>query len=450
MGRISELKAKEKLTKAEQKELDELLAEAKAAQAEDKKPADADEGEEVTVPDPGDDEDEEVTEEEAKAIDSMADSIAKKSMEKVAGPLSAIVEKLSAYQAPDVKVESPKFIVDKQMGKVSVEDLAAEKVELPNRDGKKFKEVSKRTSHWITGLLLNDKEKIQLLTEGTGAQGGFLVPEDFANVLLEDLRDAVVMRQLADVRTTTSDTVHIPRVDRFPKASWRSEGAVKATSTVQFAENVLTPYSLASIVTLTKELVDDATLGVGGSVVNKVAELMTGSIAETEDRAFWVGNGSGQPTGIDNYTFDVTLSASTTDANRADTVLAAYSRLPQGYRNRASWVMNQRTLGSIRRLKDSNNQYLLLGIGVTPQPTLLGRPVYEQNDIGDGKAFFGDFSQYTIVDREGIQVAQTDVGTVAGYSAFERNLVHVRVEKRVDGELNTTRSIVEVSGLGAI
>lgn len=452
MGRIKELQSKEKLTQAEEKELNELLAEAKATDTAEPEVENADANdEEVTVPDPGDDDDE-VSEEEAKAIDSMADAIATKAQEKMAGPLKEVVESLKSYTpAPGdgVVTSAPKFIVDKQMGKVSVSDLAKEKIQLPGRADKQYQEVSKATSHWLTSLLLNDKEKLQLLTEGTGAAGGFLVPEDFANVLVEDVRDQVVMRQLADVITTTSDTVHVPRLDKRPHASWRSEGAVKATSTVQFLENVLTPYSLASIVTLSKELVDDASLGVNGSIVSKVAQIMSQSIAETEDQAFWVGDGSGKPTGIDNYSF-TTLTASTTDSNRADTVLSAYSRLPQGYRNRAAWVMNNRTLGSIRRVKDTNGNYLLLGIGVTPQPTLLGRPVYEQNDIGDGKAFFGDFSLYTIVDREGIQVAQTDVGTVAGYSAFERNLVHVRVEKRVDGELNLTNGIIEVTGLGAI
>ena len=62
---------------------------------------------------------------------------------------------------------------------------------------------------------------------------------------------------------------------------------------------MLTPYSLAVIVPLSNELVADARLGVGGSIVNYIANLMSASISEEQERAFWVGSGTGQPSGVD-------------------------------------------------------------------------------------------------------------------------------------------------------
>lgn len=99
--------------------------------------------------------------------------------------------------------------------------------------------------------------------------------------------------------------------------------------------------------------------------------------------------------------------------------------------------------------KDSQNNYLMTGLADTNSDRLVGRPVFEQNNIPDGVAFFGDFSYYYIADRQGMRTKVSDEATVASNSAFERDLTHVRVEKRVDGELALTAAVIEVTGLGA-
>lgn len=431
MSRIKELRdklAKDGLSDAEQKELDELLAEAKEAE------------EETDVP-----EDEDVEEEAKKLVDA----IHKQSSEDVkslSDKLDKVLEGLTDKKEEEAK-EGTRFVVDKSLGKVTVDKLSEAEVKLPGRENKQYKSVSKITTNFIEALFQGDKQKIQVLVEGTDALGGFLVPEEWANVIDEDRRDAVVMRQLAEVINVSTNTFHYPLLDTRPHVSWRSEAAVKATTTVQWSEIVLTPYSLAGIVTLSNEVVADA--NVGGSIVNAVTQVLVRAIAEEEETQFWTGNGSGRPTGIDNYTFvTIDAGAGASDSAIADTYVRAYSRLPQGYRNVAVWAMNSKTMGKLRTLKDSNNNYLMQGLGMTPLPTLLGRPVYEVNALGDEKVFFGDFSDYKIAQREGVRVDTSDSATVASYSAFERNLLHIRVEERVDGELVRTTGIVELSNVG--
>lgn len=434
MGRIKELLDKKKqdaLTEEEKKELDLLLAESKEA-------------ENVEVPeedDKGDDESEE------EAIDKMAEQLADKASARVNNSLEKILAKLEDKGGEEVTTER-KLIYDPKLGKkVSGDELSKIKIAVPNREGKAHKEVSMKTVHFLSALMDGDVQKLQVLVEGTGSKGGFLVPDEFANLIVEDIRDESVMRKIADVITTNSDTLHLPNLASRPKAAFRAEAAVKNTSTVDFGETVFTPYSLAAIVSLSNELVADASLGVNGSIVNYVSQLMAQSLREREEKAFWVGNGSGQPTGIDNYTFR-TVTAAPTDASRADSFIQAYMRTPQGYRARGVWVANSGTIENALELKDTQGNYLLRRLGETPQLTILGRPVYEVNDLGGGKAFFGDFSYYKIVDREGIQVRVSDEATVAGVSGFERNITHVRVEKRVDAELTLTDPITEMAGLG--
>ena len=82
-----------------------------------------------------------------------------------------------------------------------------------------------------------------------------------------------------------------------------------------------------------------------------------------------------------------------------------------------------------------------------PTTRLGGSPVYEQNDLPTDILLFGNFSYYQIVDRQGITVDFSTEATVAGSSAFEKNLVYVRCESRVDGELTLTNAVRKISGL---
>lgn len=434
MGRIKELQEKASLTVDEQKELDELLAEAKAADGVEVEQAD-----------------------EEKALDEAAKKLADKAVadaeDRISKSIDKLTEKLSkGFEVADdakITVDSPRFIVDKKYGKKTVEELDDIKETITERatKGKKVTEISRKSLNFVQAWLTGDKQKLQVLVEGTGSRGGFLVPDDYADMIVEDIRDASTMRGLADVMTTTSDTLHLPNLASRPQAAFRSEAAVKQTSTVDFGENVFTPYSIATIVGLSNELVADAQLGVGASIVNKVAEYMATAIAEREDRAFWTGNGTGQPTGISTYTLG-TMSGGITDTTRADALIQTYFRLPQGYRNRAVWAASSATLERMRSLKDSQNNYLMGAITGTATPTILGRPVVEANWVANGTVYFGDFSYYVIVDREGLEVRVSDEAVVASTSAFENNLTYVRVEKRVDGELTLAGAIRSITSMG--
>lgn len=423
MGLLKELQAKKlagTLTEDEAKQLQELEADIKESAT---------------------------NEDEEKAIDDLSTKLVDSLTEKMK-PMTDLAEKLSKVEQPKVEVTGEaKFIVDSEMGRVAVEKLDEVKVEVPDRkaNGKKHTAVSKKTLHFLEALINQDRQKLQVLVEGTGARGGFLVPEDFVNIIIEDRRDVTVMRNLATVLNVTTDTIHIPGLASRPKAFWRSEGAVKSTTTVDFAETVLTPYSLAAIVPLSNELVADASLG--GNIVSLVARVMSRALAEEEDKAFWEGNGSGKPTGIDNYSFS-TIVAAGSDSGRADAIINSIYRLSQGYRNGAAFVANRNTWAKVATLKDTQNNYLLSDLGSAAAPRLRGLATYEQNDIPDGKMFVGDFSYYYIADRQGITVDVSQEATVAGQSAFERNLTFVRVEERVDGELTLTQPIVEIQGLG--
>lgn len=440
MGKIAELlekKALNTLTEEEKQELDMLLKEAALAEGGDE----------------GGESDDEADDESVDALAQKMADIMTKSADVQNARFEKLLKSMEEKKTPESK-GSVQFIVDKKLGKThTVEELSEIKVVLPGRKeaGKEYQNVTQKTVEWFSALYSGDHQKLQILSEGTAADGGYLVPEEFANVITEDIRDINVMRSIASVMTTTSDTVHIPSLISRPKAAWRAEKATKNTSTATFSENVLTPYSLAVIVGLSNELVADARLGVGGSIVNYIAGLMSVSLSEAEENAFWNGNGSGKPTGVDNYTLrTVNAGAGATDAQKADAIVQAYHMTPQGYRNKGVWVGNMGSWFEVGRVKDTTGNYLLSDLAGSPTRLLKGRPIYETAEVASGKLFFGDFSYYQIVDREGISVRVSDEATVAGSSAFEKNLTYIRVEKRVDGELLLPAAVTEVQGLGTV
>jgi HK97 family phage major capsid protein len=439
MGRIAELfekKALGTLSDAEKKELDSLLAEAKAAEND-------------APDDPKGDEGDDLSSEIDKAAQKMADIFQEK-LDKNNTELKGIIEEMKAGGAPvSEKAYEGKYFVNKELGEKSVKELSEMKVQIPGREGKKFKEVSVRTTEFLKAFFANDVQKLQILSEGTAGDGGYIVPEEWANMIIEDRRDANIMRQIAaPAINIKTDTFHLPNLASRPKATWRNEKAAKNTSTAQFGETVFNPHSLAAIVPLTNEFVADASVGVGASVVNYIAGLLAVSLAEAEEQAFWTGSGTGQPKGVNQYSLRTVTAASPAATDRADAIIQGKQRTPQGYRQRAVWVGNSETYEEVGRLKDSQNRYLLSDLAGQETDTLKGRPVYESNYLEGGALYFGDYSYYQIVDREGISIKVSDEAVVASVSAFEKNLTFVRAEERVDGQLVLPAAVTKVAGLG--
>lgn len=305
-----------------------------------------------------------------------------------------------------------------------------------------------RVGKFFENLLSKNYDVIKLdhLSEGVAADGGFLVPEEYHSTFVESRQDQVVMRRAgATVIQVMSDTYNIPQLSTRPKAYWRAELAVKSSTSASWTNLSLTPYSLAAIMTASNEVVEDAKIG--GNLIQVMTRLMTEAIATAEDAAFFMGSGTGQPTGLTTYTPGATIAAG--GALDADDVVNLLYSLPQGYRNRAVWFMNQRALRAVRMLKDSQGRPLFENaLTGTDFPTLLGRPIFEQNDMASSVIWLGDPAMYWIGDRSGISVRVTDEATVGGQSAFERNFTAIRVEERVDGELVDTRAFASITGTG--
>ena len=237
-----------------------------------------------------------------------------------------------------------------------------------------------------------------VLEEGTGTAGGFLVPTEFERNLLKAREEANVIRQLATVISTSSDR-EIPIWDTYGIAAWTAESAAYGETDDTFSQKVLAAHKMARLTRVSEELMVDSAFDMN----THLAESFGIAFGKLESQAFAVGSGVGQPTGL---TLGGTSFALAGASITSDEILNCYGALKQPYRPNASWLLNNNTLSAVRRLKDGSGQYYFAPSLVVGLPdSILGKPVYLNEYFPDlavttnGVMLFGDFSYYRIGDR---------------------------------------------------
>ena len=109
--------------------------------------------------------------------------------------------------------------------------------------------------------------------------------------------------------------------------------------------------------------------------------------------------------------------------------------LSAAYRRRGAWMMNGKTLGEVRKLKDGDGRFLWQPSFQAGEPErILGYPVVEavdMPDIGDGNfpIIFGDFSAYRIVDRLALSIL------VNPYILATKGMTRIHATRRVGGRV---------------
>ena len=240
---------------------------------------------------------------------------------------------------------------------------------------------------------------------GTDSEGGFLVPDEFERTLVQELEESNIFRGLAHTIRTSSGDRKIPVVAAHGTASWVDEEGLIEDSDETFGQISLGAYKLATAIKVSEELLNDSVFSIDTYLAGEFARR----IGSKEEEAFFTGDGKNKPTGIFASTggAEVGITASSATAITFDEIYDLFYSLKAPYRRGASWLMNDSTVKAIRKLKDSNGQYLWQpSTGASTPDTLLNRPIYTSSYapvIATGKTpiAFGDFSYYWIADRQG-------------------------------------------------
>jgi HK97 family phage major capsid protein len=275
----------------------------------------------------------------------------------------------------------------------------------------------------IDGLTEAEKKTINV---GTSTQGGYLVGEEMEAGIDRVVQRYSAMRQVARVIPIGSASYKkLVKVTGTSGASRGGENTTPSNGTSPgWVELEFKPGTYVSEQRITSEALEDATQDVGADL-----EMEMGiEFAEMEGTDFISGNGVNGPRGLTDYTNVANASyswgnvgyvasggaSSWAASNPSDYLIDLVHALKRQYRAGASFLMNDATLGSIRKLKDGQGNYLW---GMTRDSfmagavgTLLGYNVVTDDFMADigANAYpiaFGDFKQaYYVIERKGIAV----------------------------------------------
>lgn len=252
---------------------------------------------------------------------------------------------------------------------------------------------------FVSAIRSNFQHVNNVLQEGVAASGGYLVPAEWDSRLIDEVAKECVMRQLA-TQFTTNGEHKLNLAKSKPEAVWVAESEALTFDNATFDQITFDAYKLIAKIAVTNELLSDNAYDLESWLIEKFGE----AIGESEEDAFLNGDGNGKPTGL---FVEAVTDVQTTNGNSVsgdDLINLVYS-LRNGYRSKAAFIMNDRTLAQIRKIKDQNQAYVWQPSYAAGEPDrLLGYPIYSSAfaPIAEsGKAFiaFGDFSYYNIADR---------------------------------------------------
>lgn len=273
-----------------------------------------------------------------------------------------------------------------------------------------------------------------ILQEGVAADGGYLVPEEWDSRLMESLNADNIMREIATVIPTTS-THKIPVVSTKPSAAWLDEGEALTFANEKFSQLQLDAHKLGVAVKVTEELLQDSIFDIESHLMVEFAA----AISNAEEDKFMSGAyEDNTPTGIFDEDYGGIVAQTLTAALKADNVVDLTYALRRGYRKNACFIMNDKTVAAVRKLKDGNGAFMWQPSLIAGEPdTLLGYPLRTSEFAPETGIAFGDFKYYNIGDRG------TKSFSRLNELYAENGMIGFVAKERVDGIL-TVREAVQL------
>jgi HK97 family phage major capsid protein len=290
--------------------------------------------------------------------------------------------------------------------------------------------------------------------------GGFLVQTDFAAAIFLIAHDMGELLGLVN-KIPIGDKfngIKIPGVDETSRLTgsrwggvqsfWVDEGTAATPTKPKFKMIEFSLHKLMSIMYTSDELLQDsvALTAIASQAFSEEVMFMT------ED-AIYEGKGSGMPLGVINSPALVTQAAQAGQKTQTivkENIDNMWSRLWVRSRKNSVWLISQDVLPQLFQLNQAvgtGGQLTFMppgGQSSAPYATLFGRPVIETEyspTLGTaGDILLADLSQYTLVDKGGVQAA------TSMHVAFLTDQQVFRITYRVDGKPMWTAPMTPFKG----
>lgn len=342
------------------------------------------------------------------------DDAAYSRMEQEIADLGKEIARLERQEALDAELSKP---VNKPLTSKPV--TATEKPAKIGRASDEYK------NGMLQALRTNFRQVSNILQEGVDADGGYLVPEEYDSRLIDVLTEENIMRSLGHTITTSGEhKINIAATK--PAAAWIEEGGALQFSDATFSQILLDAHKLHVAIKVTEELLYDNAFGLENYIIDQFGK----ALANAEEDAFLNGDGSGKPTGLFATAGGGTVAGTLSAAIKSDDMLDLVYALKRPYRKNASFIMNDKTLAQLRKLKDNNGAYIWQPSYQAVEPDkVLGYAVHTSAYAPENAIAFGDYSYYNIGDR-GTRSFKQLTELFAG-----NGMIGYVAKERVDGKL---------------
>ncbi len=296
----------------------------------------------------------------------------------------------------------------------------------------------------LRGLELEGKA----LSSAVAADGGYLVDPVTAQNVQSVLASTASIRAIANVVQVeaTSFDVLIDHTDIGH--GWATETASTAETGTPAIDRITIPlHELSALPKASQRLLDDSAFDIEGWLAGRIAD----KFARAEAGAFVSGDGVDKPKGflthpsVDNDVWawgNLGYVPTGVDGafGGAEAIIDLVYALGAQYRANGSFVMNSKTAGAVRKLKDNDGRFLWSdGLAAAEPARLLGYPVLIAEDMPDiasgaDAIAFGDFGAgYTVAERPDLRVLRDP------FSAKPHVLFYAT--KRVGGDVSDFAAI---------
>lgn len=296
----------------------------------------------------------------------------------------------------------------------------------------------------LRGLEIDQKS----LSTAVNVDGGYLVDPQTSERVQSVLRSSASIRSVATVVNVEATSYDVLIDHTELGAGWASETATATeTDTPQIDRITIQLHELSALPKASQRLLDDSAFNIEDWLADRIAE----KFARAEAAAFITGDGSDKPTGILTHTpvdndswswgnIGYVASGVAGSVGDGDAIVDLVYALGAEYRANGAFLMNSKTAGVVRKLKDGDGRFLWSdGLASAEPARLMGYPVVIAEDMPDAATdsfsiAFGDFAAgYTIAERPDLRVLRDP------FSAKPHVLFYAT--KRVGGDVSDFAAI---------
>ncbi|WP_417723668.1 phage major capsid protein [Salipiger sp.] len=286
------------------------------------------------------------------------------------------------------------------------------------------------------------------MSTAVNGDGGFLVDPITSEAVKSVLDSTASIRAIAAVVTVEASSFDVLIDQGETGAGWSDEiSGSSETATPTIDRISIKLHELSAMPKASQRLLDDSAFDIETWLAGRVAD----KFSRAEAAAFINGDGNDKPRGfldhdaVDNDVWtwgNLGYVPTGVDGGLGDgdAIIDLVYALGAEYRAKACFVLNSKTAGALRKLKDADGRHLWSdGLAAAEPARLLGYPVLIAEDMPDIAAgadaiAFGNFSAgYTIAERPDLRVLRDP------FSAKPHVLFYAT--KRVGGDVSDFAAI---------